>query len=343
MSRIRVVHLVESLGRGGLEQVVETLAAGLDRERYDVAVWTLVGEGAVAERLRSRGVRVEPAGCRPRLRPAAIAELAARLEEFGAHVVHGHGWLCGALARLAGWRAGVTCRVAHRHTTCENERLRHRLAERWLSRLGWNICCSEAVRERTVLELGADPLRTEVVYNGVEIERFERGRPGGRTRKRVITVASLRELKGHRVLLAAMARRAHAGTDFELQLVGDGPDRAELEELTRRLRLTSQVTFLGERDDIPQLLANADLFVLPSTGREGLGLGDAKLFAAAGAWVSWAGLPSVLLLAAAGALAGHLLAARLTGQRLEGREFPFGPYLAAALWLVWLYGPLVVG
>ncbi len=78
-------------------------------------------------------------------------------------------------------------------------------------------------------------------------------------------------------------------------------------------------------------------------GREGIGLGDAKLFAAAGAWVSWEGLPSTLLLAAAGALAGHLLGARLTGRRLEGRELPFGPYLAAALWLVWLYGPVVVG
>ncbi len=78
-------------------------------------------------------------------------------------------------------------------------------------------------------------------------------------------------------------------------------------------------------------------------GREGLGLGDAKLFAAAGAWVSWEGLPSVLLLAAAGALLWHLVATRLSGRRLEGRELPFGPYLAAAIWLVWLYGPVVVG
>jgi len=78
-------------------------------------------------------------------------------------------------------------------------------------------------------------------------------------------------------------------------------------------------------------------------GREGIGLGDAKLFAAAGAWVSWEGLPSVLLLAAASALVWHLGAARWRGQRHEGRELPFGPYLAAALWLVWLYGPVVVG
>ncbi len=78
-------------------------------------------------------------------------------------------------------------------------------------------------------------------------------------------------------------------------------------------------------------------------GREGIGLGDAKLFAAAGAWVSWQGLPSILLLAAAGALAWHLAAARLSGRRPGGHELPFGPYIAAALWLVWLYGPIVVG
>lgn len=78
-------------------------------------------------------------------------------------------------------------------------------------------------------------------------------------------------------------------------------------------------------------------------GREGIGLGDAKLLAAAGAWVSWQGLPSVLLLAAAGGLLGHFLWARVRGRVLAGRELPFGPYIAGALWLVWLYGPVMVG
>ena len=61
------------------------------------------------------------------------------------------------------------------------------------------------------------------------------------------------------------------------------------------------------------------------------------------AWVSWAGLPSVLLLAAAGGLAGHVVAARLTGTSLKDRELPFGPYVAGAFWLIWLYGPLSLG
>ncbi len=78
-------------------------------------------------------------------------------------------------------------------------------------------------------------------------------------------------------------------------------------------------------------------------GREGIGLGDAKLFAAAGAWVAWEGLSGVLLLGSAAALLGHLVRARLTGQPLKDRELAYGPYIAGALWLVWLYGPLTGG
>ncbi len=82
-------------------------------------------------------------------------------------------------------------------------------------------------------------------------------------------------------------------------------------------------------------------------GREGLGLGDAKLLAAAGAWLGWQGLPSVILIAAASGLAGALVQARLgrgeSGGLDAGRPLPFGPYLAAGFWLVWLYGPLMLG
>lgn len=76
--------------------------------------------------------------------------------------------------------------------------------------------------------------------------------------------------------------------------------------------------------------------------REGLGLGDAKLLAAAGAWVGWAGLPSVIFLGAVfGLLTAFVL--RLSGHPVDRvTELPFGPGLAVAFWLVWLYGPLSV-
>lgn len=74
--------------------------------------------------------------------------------------------------------------------------------------------------------------------------------------------------------------------------------------------------------------------------REGLGLGDAKLLAASGAWVAWTGLPSVVLVAAAATLAFVLVAA-VRGEAIAGdRRIPFGPALCFGTWIVWLYGPL---
>lgn len=77
-------------------------------------------------------------------------------------------------------------------------------------------------------------------------------------------------------------------------------------------------------------------------GREGIGLGDAKLLAALGAWLTWDGLASVVLIACAAAFAvtaGRAVAGR---PATWSQRLPFGAYLALGGWLVWLYGPLRV-
>lgn len=79
-------------------------------------------------------------------------------------------------------------------------------------------------------------------------------------------------------------------------------------------------------------------------GKEGLGLGDAKLFAAAGAWLGLVNLPSVLLLASVSALIVTLLMRMITGldRSIAATPLPFGPYLAVGIWLVSLYGRLTL-
>lgn len=77
-------------------------------------------------------------------------------------------------------------------------------------------------------------------------------------------------------------------------------------------------------------------------GRVGLGHGDAKLLAALGAWVSWIGLPTVVLYAGVIGLAAAL-ASSLAGQPVAATDrLPFGTFLAIGGWLVWLYGPVML-
>lgn len=78
-------------------------------------------------------------------------------------------------------------------------------------------------------------------------------------------------------------------------------------------------------------------------GREGLGGGDAKLLSVAGAWVGWAALPDVVLLAAVFGL-GLVVTMQISGRAIDrGVIIPFGPCLALALWAVCLYGPFLFG
>ena len=75
--------------------------------------------------------------------------------------------------------------------------------------------------------------------------------------------------------------------------------------------------------------------------REGLGLGDVKLAAVAGAWIGWQSLSDVILLAAAGALSLVIALDLLRGRELSAAaRVPFGCFLAPSIWLVWALGAL---
>jgi leader peptidase (prepilin peptidase) / N-methyltransferase len=110
---------------------------------------------------------------------------------------------------------------------------------------------------------------------------------------------------------------------------------------------------LAARQGVPQFLDHAAGTVLGYgvlavvafayrrlRGREGLGLGDAKLMAAAGAWLGWAALPSVLLAASFAGIVWVALSAVATRQFLASHAVPFGPFIGTGFWIVWLFGPV---
>ena len=85
------------------------------------------------------------------------------------------------------------------------------------------------------------------------------------------------------------------------------------------------------------LLAGLGMLYRHLRNREGLGLGDAKLFAASGAWLGLEGLPGVLLVACGAAIVALLVAA-WRSQISATTRVPFGPFLAFGTWIIWLYG-----
>jgi colanic acid/amylovoran biosynthesis glycosyltransferase len=128
-----------------------------------------------------------------------------------------------------------------------------------------------ALRRQIVDQVGLPPERVPVIWMGVDTRRFNPpaqrdGEPG---RLHVLTVARLNVNKGHRYALAAIRRVVDEGIDIRYTIVGEGPDRAQIESEVKRLNLQDRVTLTGTQseDAILELLRRVDAFILPSVGQ----------------------------------------------------------------------------
>ena len=268
--RLRVLVVITRAERGGAQVHVRDLLAGL---RGDVELHLALGEdGFLADEARGLGVPVHLLGGLQRDVKAA-AELAAlrRLRRLIGRLqpdlVHTHSTKAGLLGRLAAWSCGVPrVHTAHAWAFSDGQPAsRVALAVPAEAAVGLVtdrvIAVSEADREVALRWRVVRPDQVTVVHNGLP-DHPARARPGDAPAAPVIAcVARMAHPKDHALLLEALAR---IELPFELQLIGDGPQRAELDALATRLGLQPRLRWLGVRGDVPELLAQAHLFALVS-------------------------------------------------------------------------------
>jgi sugar transferase (PEP-CTERM/EpsH1 system associated) len=270
--RIRVVHLVINLDVGGLERVVLDQIRHADRNRIEPGVVCLAGEGRLASEARAQGVSVRALAVHGH--PfSGVRRLATELRTLRPDVLHTHDASPHLLGALAGRLARVPVVVHTRHCHTVGLTRRQALGMRVASALSDAVVAvseDSAARLRRLEHVA--PSKSPVIRNGVDLSAFA---PGDRWTRapglRVASVGRLAPIKDFGTLLRAAALVVRALPGFQLDIIGDGPCRRELEELNASLGLGTRVRFLGEQEHIRHLLATADLFALASTS-EGLSM-----------------------------------------------------------------------
>jgi glycosyltransferase involved in cell wall biosynthesis len=283
MGKKKVLHIVEDLKIGGLERVIASITLGLDRTRYKVEVWCLVRGGGIAEELTSKGVGVRVLHMDSYYNPWKVIILSRIIRESGIQIVHTHGYFASTFGRLAGVIARVPIIISHVHSSYSGYKRRNILMERFLSYYTDKIVCVSRSVQRFVVD--AEKIaegKTRVIYNGCSLSgagKVTVGAEGdgvlrdiGKQDLVMIVVASLTPNKGHNVLLNALKIVSQRIPRAKLLIAGDGPLRVQLKESAYKLGIGDKVIFAGQRKDVAKLLQVADVFILPSVQREGLGV-----------------------------------------------------------------------
>lgn len=267
MRRPRLLLLVTLAEVGGAQtyvrQVVEAVHDDFD---VTVAAW---GPGPLRAEVESYGAAfVELRNVRRELgwRDAlGLAELVGLCRRVRPDIVHANSSKAGILGRLAARLAGVPIRVftAHGWAFNANTGLRARVylrADRVMRPLTTAvICVSEQERAAGVAAGVCDAEHTEVIRNAVPLPE-QRARPA-RPRPVVVSVGRFKQPKDFTTLVRALAR---VSTPYRALIVGDGPERDEVADAIRTEELGDRVELAGTRDDVAEVLAEADLFVLSS-------------------------------------------------------------------------------
>jgi glycosyltransferase involved in cell wall biosynthesis len=287
---MRIVHVDSETGFSGGEVQVFLLLEGLRSRGHHVALICQPGSACEEEAWR-RGIEHRTVRMRNQTDIAAVLRLRGELLAAPADLVHLHSsranWLGGLAARSVGVPAVSTRRMDRR----VRRGVRNRLLYRVLLRR--TAAVSPAVRELLV-EGGAPPERVEVIVDAVDPRRLQpqHGRAevrahlgAGDEHAVVIALAALVHRKGLDVLLDAVAGLGAARLRLLLWIVGEGSERPALEQQARRIGVASQISFLGWRDDVADLLHAADIAAIPSR-REGMGVAALEAMAAGRAVVA---------------------------------------------------------
>lgn len=277
-----IAHVVYHLGVGGLENGLVNLINRLPASRFRHLIVSLTDYTDFAQRIERNDVEIVALHKPPGHDWRMFLRLYRLFRERRPDIVHSRN-LAALEAQFPAWLARVPYRIHGEHGRDVSDMdgtSRKYIVQRRLLRPFVNhyIALSRDLERYLVKKIKVSPRTITRIINGVDVERFypatDPGRKAlpegfaGKDDLVIGTVGRLEPIKDQRTLVRAFISLAECYPELagssRLVIVGDGSTRQELQQLISENGLDDQVWFAGARDDVPQLMRDMDIFVLPS-------------------------------------------------------------------------------
>ena len=265
---IHVLHVVPTLGRGGMELALARIVRGLPGPAFTHSVVCLTGDAVIGDEFESATpiycVHGESGSIRSLSR---LRRLLASTRPSLIHARNLSAWPDVALVRLTLRNRPPLVLSFHGTDHAGPLPLRRRLlgAITGLSATRL-LTVSASARNFLARSLGLRARRITIIPNGIDTRRFVPGIGEARSNQSVVvgTVGNLSPVKNQSLLVRACAELLASGVPIELRIAGEGPERGRLTELAASLGISKSTHLLGHVIDVPGFLQRLDLFVLSS-------------------------------------------------------------------------------
>lgn len=270
--RRRILLIIPTLDRCGAEKQLCLLARGLPRERFDVHVCVLTRDGPLRSLLDEARIPVTLIGKSWKLDPAAYVRLRRHIRRLQPDLVHTWLFAANAYGRQAAWSAGVRRLVAGERCVDPWKRWHELAIDRRLARRTRRLVTNSPGVVDFYVRQGIPAEKFVVIPNAVEPAAAS-----SRTRQQVLqqlglppgsrligAVNRLWPQKRVKDLIWAADLLKVVRDDTHLLIIGDGPHRWRLERFRDQVEIADRVHFLGEREDVPQLMPHFDCLWLGS-------------------------------------------------------------------------------
>lgn len=273
---IRVLHIVGKMDRAGAETMLMNLYRHIDRTQvqFDFITFT-IQKGDYDDEILALGGKIIPIMAKnPIDRMFKLAQFLKKHPEY--QIVHAHTLLSNAFHMLAAKIAGVQHRITHSHSTNGSKTgviniIYENVTKLLISKLATEqIACGEEAAEY-LFKTSKD---VWVLKNAIDLEYYQNIAVQSREywttinsevkNIKIIQVGRLSEVKNHLFSLDIARQLRDKGVKFTFFIVGQGPLECLIQEKIQEYKLEKNVFMLGVRSDVPQLMAGADVMLMPS-------------------------------------------------------------------------------
>jgi glycosyltransferase involved in cell wall biosynthesis len=282
--RHNLLYVFDNMEFGGGERVFAQLINRLSGERYKIMVACLP-TGAFIEKIEGRKVEVKSVDMRNRFNPGVILQLADLMKRENVEIVHSQGARADFFARMAAKLAGAPIVVSTVPMPVEGFDVSpirkliymafNRFSERFVDRF---MVVSDALEKTMIEKHKIEPRRVVKIYNGIEKDEYcisdmEIACRRSRFRKEfglgdnvpvVVGIGRLVWQKGLEYFIEAIPNILKEFPEAMFLIVGEGPLKEKLKVKSEKLKVKNSLIFTGFRNDIKDVLASVDIYVMPS-------------------------------------------------------------------------------